>query len=935
MLRLHTFAGLRLEGPEGLISGPAARRRPLAVLAVIAAAGSRGITRERLVGVLWPDVVEEQGRHALAQVLYALRKDLGLPDLVEPVAAALRLNPDLISSDVGDFDDALARRDRATAIDLYAGPFLDGVYLTQAPGFEQWAEEARARLASQFRKALEEEATALVRSGDPRRASERWRQLVSLDPLATGPRLELMRALEAAGEPAAALEESRAHAEAVGRELGTGPAAEIAAFERVLRGALMQSPPAPAEAAVPSRVSADLTAGHVTPRPRSRLATGLLMTLLAVIGVALFLKSRRAPAPPVVAVGLLESHLPTDSLGVARSLADLLATHLMQVRGLPVIGRVRLLEVLGSGAAAAGPGVLARAARTAGADELIEGVLYPDPSGLRLDLRRTRLGDGHVTGAISTTASDPIALVESAVDKLAGTWQLEGPSTPLRSVTSVSLLARRFYDQGLRAFYSGDSRSATELFRLALEEDSTFAMAAYHRARTMSEAAADSAGGRWPRAVRLAERATDRERLLILASGALSLNDARGLAYAETLAVRYPDDIDGIRILGEQRFSRGDFAAAVESFERVMALDSAGSQGRSANCRACEAGEQAIWASLTADSLARAERIARAMMQWPVGGFTGEGMLIAVLLRQGRVEEAAAHARVVARRDPSVSAEAIELDGMQYAGELPALDSILSAKLAVARGAESRQPILERLVLTRREAGRPASAYGLAVELAKLAPPSVARTEAFLHLQRALTLLELGREEARFARAAAALFDSMARMPTYDEPRMARHRVWMWTHQATALARAGDTAALPGFAGRIADMATRSSYGRDRRLHFYVSGLLLEARGDWEGARNAFAASVWSPTENLAAARLGRAALRSGRPREAIQVLQAYLRGPLDAANQYVPRWEVHQLLADAYAALGLSDSARVHAQWVRRALARAEPTYRAIGATD
>ena len=901
---------------------------------MIAAAGPRGTTRERLVGVLWPEVPEDQGRHALAQVLYALRKDLGIPDLLDSSTPMLRLHAGSIHSDVGDFLEAMARGDHAAAIALNSGPFLDGVYLSQAPGFETWVEEERGHLTAQLRRALEQEADALERSGELRRAADRWRQLVGLDPLATGPRLRLMRALDAAGEPAAALEEARAHAEAVSRELGTGPAAEVVAFERSLRETLSRSAPGPTDASATSPAAADINDGRVIPRRRSRLTIAVLLAL-TVTGVALLLQSRRVPPPPVVAVGLLESHLPSDSLGVARALADLLATHLMQVRGLPVIGRVRLLEVLGSGAAAAGPGVLARAARTAGADELIEGVLYPDPAGLRLDLRRTRLADGHVTGAISTTASDPIALVESAVNELAGTWQLERPSTPLRSVTSVSLLARRFYDQGLRAFYSGDSRSATELFRLALEEDSTFAMAAYHRARTMSEAAADSAGGRWQRAVRLAERATDRERLLILASGALTLNDARGLAYAETLAVRYPDDIDGIRILGEQRFSRGDFAAAIASFERVMALDSAGSQGRSANCRACEAGEQAIWASLTADSLARAERIARAMMHWPVGGFTGEGMLIPVLLRQGRVEEAASHARVVARRDPSASPESIELDGMQYAGELPTLDSILSAKLAVARGAESRQPILERLVLTRREAGRPASAYGLAVELAKLVPSAVARTEAFVHLQRALTLLELGRAEARSARAAAALFDSMARMPTYDEPRMARHRVWMWTHQATALARAGDTAALAGFVGRIADMAMRSSYGRDRRLHFFVNGLLLEARGDWEGARNAFAASVWSPTENLAAARLGRAALRSGRPREAIQVLQAYLRGPLDAANQYVPRWEVHQLLAEAYAAAGISDSARVHAQWVRRALARAEPTYRAIGSTD
>ena len=231
MLRLHTFGGLRLQGPDGLISGPAARRRPLAVLAVIAAAGSRGITRERVVGVLWPEVPEDQGRHALAQVLYALRKDLGTPDLLDSGTPDLRLKAGSIHSDVGDFLDAMARRDHAAAIALYAGPFLDGVYLSQAPGFEAWVEEERGHLTAQLRRALELEAVRYELAGDLRLAANCWRRLVGLDPLATAPRLRLMRALAEAGEPAAALEEARVHAELTRRELGVAPAAEIATVE--------------------------------------------------------------------------------------------------------------------------------------------------------------------------------------------------------------------------------------------------------------------------------------------------------------------------------------------------------------------------------------------------------------------------------------------------------------------------------------------------------------------------------------------------------------------------------------------------------------------------------------------------------------------------------------------------------------------------------
>lgn len=930
MLHLHTLGGLRLEGPDGPIAGAAARRRrPLAVLAAIAAAGQRGMSRDRLMGLFWPESDAESARHALAQSLYLLRRDLGADELLLAAGSDLRLNPAVIDSDIQSLFAALDTGDAPAAMAAYAGPFLEGFYLSGAPDFERWVEEERARLAGRFQSMLEREATQAEAAGDHGRAAELWQRVVASDPLAGRSVLRLMRALDASGQRAAALRQASIHAALVEAELGAGPDTPVLALARELRDAPLPAPIRTPSAAAPVAVAAP---APVAP-PQRRWP--LVVAAAAIIAFAAFvlagIELGQRGAPPVVAVGMIESHLRADTAGLARALPDLVTTHLAQVPGLRVVSRARLLEVLGEAAQVMSPGGVATAARHAGATELIEGTLYPDSAGTRLDLRRVDLATGEMRGVVSVSGGSAESLVRRATAELASGYGLPGPSRSLGSVTSTSILARRFYEEGLRAFYAGDARAASGLFRVALAEDTTFAMAAFYLARTMTEAAADSAGGRWRTAIRLAERATDRERLLILAWGSLALNSAPGLAYAETLAVRYPDDLDAIRILGDLRFARGEFGAAADAFERLIVLDSAGRRGRAARCHACEGAAGAIWASLTGDSLARAERLAREVSRWPAAIGGGSGLLVTVLVRRGNIADAVAVARAAAAAEPQIAPEAVLLGGMQMAGEFAHVDSILSSQLAATQTPELRAGILDKLSKVHRESGRPRSALELALEVERIdaAYPSSDPKNPFGRLSRALAFLELGRHDPRAARAAAALFDSMAQTPAYDEPRMARHRAWMWTHVATALALAGDTAALPRIANRIRSVAERSSYGRDRRLPAYVTGLLLEARGDWEGARIAYTAAVWSPTENLVAAKLARASLRTGRPRDAVRVLQQYLRGPLDAANQYVARWEVHSLLGDAFEATGQPDSAKVHREWVGRALSEAEADYR------
>src|SRR5215210_3414048 len=103
--RLETFGKLSLSG--GAAGTLSHQRRRLALLALLAAAGERGLSRDALLGYLWPDSTAENGRHSLEQLLHALRRSLG--DSVFSGVNPVRLDRDVVASDVDDFECALSR----------------------------------------------------------------------------------------------------------------------------------------------------------------------------------------------------------------------------------------------------------------------------------------------------------------------------------------------------------------------------------------------------------------------------------------------------------------------------------------------------------------------------------------------------------------------------------------------------------------------------------------------------------------------------------------------------------------------------------------------------------------------------------------------------------------------------------------------------------
>jgi DNA-binding SARP family transcriptional activator len=231
MLRLQTFGGLTLTDHAG--AAVPLKRRRLALLALLAVAGERGMSRDKLAAYLWPESPGEHSRHALEQVLYSIRQRIPADALVGP--DPLRINAGIVQSDVDEFERALARGAHDDAVALHRGPFLDGFFLDDASAFEQWSETERIRLTRGRDGALYRLAKQARDAGQRTLEIDWWRQLAAAEPLSERTALGLIQALAGTGDLAAALRHAEEYEALVGRELATTPTPELAELVASLR----------------------------------------------------------------------------------------------------------------------------------------------------------------------------------------------------------------------------------------------------------------------------------------------------------------------------------------------------------------------------------------------------------------------------------------------------------------------------------------------------------------------------------------------------------------------------------------------------------------------------------------------------------------------------------------------------------------------------
>ncbi len=197
-----------------------------ALLAYLATESDSPQRREVLAGLLWPDQEESVARHNLNQALWSLRRSIKDRDLVEPVFLSSRDSLQLVRDadcfiDIHRFRELLQRVERHVhrhqqacptctdwlieAVELYRGPFLAQISLSDSPEFEEWVVVRRERFHEAAVDALEKLVDQLEYQYEYQRGIAYLRRQVQLDPWREDSHRRLMRLLARTGQRPAAL----------------------------------------------------------------------------------------------------------------------------------------------------------------------------------------------------------------------------------------------------------------------------------------------------------------------------------------------------------------------------------------------------------------------------------------------------------------------------------------------------------------------------------------------------------------------------------------------------------------------------------------------------------------------------------------------------------------------------------------------------------
>ena len=506
-LKLTTFGGLALTRDGSSPGAAAGQRRPLAVLAMLAAAGELGVSRDKLTAVLWPDADDERGRRALAQTLYSLRKVSGESELFAGVAD-VKLNRDSVTADVTEFDAAIHEGRLGDAVKLYDGPFCDGFSVPGAAEFDRWLDTERTRYATRCADSLRRLIRAAQSAKDCESEIDWARRLVAIDPVDSSSALILVEALAKSGDIAAALRHGLLHEATVREQLEiplSGPLASRLSELKRAQSAQRAETRNPEAIRSPLREKATIAPAveptlSSPPAPAaSREISRIALPAVALIAFAafafLFMRGQKPvataeAAPPMRpdAIAILPFTVQSEdrSIGfLGEGSADLMARMLTGNAGRRAVdpGAVlALLDSIPSPRRASSQSVINAHARSVsrrlGAAEVLVGRISGNARSLQLSaaVLDVKSGEERAAAEATGTADSLSSLVESLTTRLIAKATIGDDRATAFTNARFALL--RSYLRAEAAYHAEDYAEAVSLYKQALGQDSSFAPAA-------------------------------------------------------------------------------------------------------------------------------------------------------------------------------------------------------------------------------------------------------------------------------------------------------------------------------------------------------------------------------------------------------------------------------------------------------------------------
>ena len=193
------------------------------------------VARSELDGLLWPESDRVTARRSLRDELYRIGKYFP-SGVIETRNQYVSLGT-AVQVDLWQFERAIANRSWESAVTVYRGSLMEGLYVRNAEPFETWHRDEQERYRSAYLEALDALSERAASAGEIGAALAYTQQIIRTNPISETPYIKAMRWANLLNERAMALDIYHSLVEVLKLEFGIRPSGEASRLAREVEAA--------------------------------------------------------------------------------------------------------------------------------------------------------------------------------------------------------------------------------------------------------------------------------------------------------------------------------------------------------------------------------------------------------------------------------------------------------------------------------------------------------------------------------------------------------------------------------------------------------------------------------------------------------------------------------------------------------------------------